>query len=61
MSRLLVYRVLKGFRTQSGACEVLQAKEQAAQRKTEATVAVVQAFINRGQHIWRINQVVDEV
>jgi transposase len=58
---LLVYRVLKGFRTKSGYCEALQTKEQAAQRKTDATIAVVQAFIDRGHHIWRINQVVAEV
>ena len=27
----------------------------------EATVAVAQAFIDRGQHIWRVNQIIEEV
>ena len=29
--------------------------------KTKATIAVVQAFIDRDQHLWRMNQVKDEV
>ena len=61
VSRPLVYRVIKDFSTKSGHCEALQAKEQAARSKTEATVAVVQAFIDRDQHIWRMSQVKDEV
>ena len=32
-----------------------------ARTKTEATVAVVQGFIDRDQHIWRICQIVEEV
>ena len=61
VSRPLVYRVIRGFRTKSGYCEALEAKEQEARAKTEATVAVIEAFIDRGQHIWRMSQITDEV
>ena len=61
ISRMLVYRVIKGFRTKSGYYEALVAKEQMAKNKEEATVAVVQSFIERKQHIWRRSQIVDEV
>jgi len=61
INRLLVYRVIKGFRSKSGYCEALQAKEQVARTKMEATVAVVEAFISRDQHIWRMSQITDEV
>jgi len=61
ISKMLVYRVIKGFRTNSGYCEALEAKEQVAKSKVEAIVAVVQSFIERSQHIWRRSQIVDEV
>ena len=61
VKRPLVYRIIKGFSKKSGHYEALQAKEQAARSQMEVIVKVVQAFIDRGQHIWRRSQVKDEI
>ena len=61
VTKALVSRIIKSHRTNPGYLDGLYAKEKAKKGKLMATLTTAQAFIDRGHHIWRSSQVVEEV